>query len=315
VITSVITSVIKRKLTTSLLCFSLLPSLVMAAGSGVVVYRADGSIVKPQLKPLAVSANEQTAYERIFWNKTPLSVTLQTGRERLIHFPDMVRVKPPKVLSSEQLKITVVDNVVYLKALKDFSVERMKVQAFNHISGSFEGGRFYLLDLSAKRNGGIEQIQIIDKTNSNQSSLMQSAQSEGGSEQSDGMNASQSQAVDMVALVRYAAQQLYAPERLVQSHPAIYRTPLRVKSLTSLYRGGELRSIPLASWKGGDLYLTAVKIQNKTTLPVILDPRLFRGQWRSRTLQHGSLSRYHTEADTSTVYLVSARPFHESLWF
>jgi len=315
----VITSVIKWQLTSSLLCLSLLPSLVMADGSGVVVYRADGSIVNPQLKPLAVSANEQTAYERIFWNKTPLSITLQTGRERLIHFPDMVRVKPPKALSSEQLKITVVDNVVYLKALKDFSAERMKVQAFNHTSGSFEGGRFYLLDLSAKRNGGSEQIQIIDKTNSNQSSLMQSgmnsAQPEGVAEQSDGVNASQSQDVDMVALVRYAAQQLYAPERLVQSHPSIYRTPLRVKALTSLYRGGELQSIPLASWKGGDLYLTAVKIQNKTTLPVILDPRLFRGQWRSRTLQHGSLSRYQTEADTSTVYLVSDRPFHESLWF
>ena len=119
----------------------------------------------------------------------------------------------------------------------------------------------------------------------------------------------------MVELVRFASQQLYAPERLMPSHPAIYRSPLQVKTLKSLYRGGGLQSTPLASWKGGGLYVTAVKLQNTTPLTLHLDPRLFRGQWRSRTLQHAGLSHYQSESDTTTVYLISDRPFHESLWF
>ncbi|MCU7801137.1 MAG: DUF3438 family protein [gamma proteobacterium symbiont of Lucinoma myriamae] len=193
---------------------------------------------------------------------------------------------------------------------------------FNHTAGSFEGGILYLIDLSSQKRGSVEQVKIIDKTNHTSSLL---ATMPGSS--MNGLTPAQTQAqvqesqtpgypdVDIVDLVRFASQQLYAPERLMPSHPSIYRTPLRVKSLQSLYRGGELQSIPLASWKGAGLYVTAVKIQNKTMADLTLDPRLFRGQWRSRTLQYPGVSRYQSESDTTTVYLVSDRPFHESLWF
>lgn len=295
------------KLTAAIFCLSLLPTWLMAAQE-VVVYRADGIPKADGVIKVSGSQPEQTSFERIFWNKTPVGVTLKTGRERLIHFPYMVRVKPPEDRTSEELKISVVDNVVYLKANKDFPSSRMRVQAFNRSAGSFEGGRTYLLDVSAKAQGGTEQIRIIDKT------LRQLTQASNALTP-QGHEEPKQPPVDMVELVRYASQQLYAPERLMQSHPAIHRTPLPVKSLKSLYRGGEVQATPLASWKGGGLYVTAVKIQNKTNQMLTLDPRLFRGQWRSRTPQHGYLSQYQTEADTSTVYLVSDRPFHESLWF
>ncbi len=307
-----------RKLTASIFCLSLLPNVVMAA-QDVVVYRADGTAYSNHPIQVSGGQQEQTGFERIFWNKTPVEITLRTGRERLIHFPDMVRVKPPEDRSAEELKISVVDNVVYLKALKDFPTGRMRVQAFNHASGSFEGGEIYLLDLSARQRGGTEQVLIIDKANSPSASSTQAlAQTQAQATDplaAQGYEEPDQPSVDMVELVRYAAQQLYAPERLMPSHPAVYRTPLRVKTLTAFYRGGELQSTPLASWKGSGLYVTAVKLQNTTTMPLTLDPRLFRGQWRSRTLQHTGLARHHNEADTTTVYLVSDRPFHESLWF
>ena len=301
-----------RKLTASIFCLSLLPTLLTAAPD-VVVYAADGTPISDKSIKISGAQQEQSAFERIFWNKTPVSITLKTGSERLIHFPSMVRVKPPKETTSDDLKVTVVDNVVYLKALNDFPMGRMNVQAFNHKAGSFEGGVIYLLDLSAQRQGGTEQIKIIDKTHSTLTATTLLEQSPNALTQA--ISLPQLPNVDMVELVRYVAQQLYAPERLMPSHPAIYQTPLRVKFLKSLYRGGELQATPLASWKGGGLYVTAVKLQNQTHLPLTLDPRLFRGQWRSRTLQHTGLSRYQSEADTTTVYLVSDRPFHESLWF
>ena len=299
-----------RKLATLIVCLSLLPLLI--AAQDVTVYRADGTAYPD--KPVKVSGaqQEQTAFEQIFWNKTPVTITLKTGKERLIHFPDMIRVRPPEDRTSEELKVSVVDNVVYLKALKDFPTGRIRVQAFNHTSGGFEGGAMYFLDLSARSNGGTEQIQLIDKTLS-QSGNVNTQELSKKSQLSTAQD--QQPAIDMVELVRFASQQLYAPERLMQSHPAIYRSPLQTKKLKSLYRGGELQSMPLASWKGGGLYVTAVKLQNKTNMNLSLDPRLFRGQWRSRTLQHTGLSHFQSETDTTTVYLVSDRPFHESLWF
>jgi len=300
-----------RKLATLIICLSLLPKLLVAA-QDVTVYRSDGTAYPD--KPIKVSGSyqEQTAFERIFWNKTPVAITLKTGKERLIHFPDMVRVRPPEERTSDELKVSVVDNVVYLKALDDFTTGRMRVQAFNHTSGSFEGGAMYFLDLSARSNGSTEQIQFIDKT-LRQSGKINTEQL--SDKKSFSAAQEQQPTIDMVELVRFASQQLYAPERLIQSHSAIYRLPLQIKKLKSLYRGGELQSIPLASWKGGGLYITAVKLQNKTKMKLTLDPRLFRGQWRSRTLQHTGLSHFHSETDTTTVYLVSDRPFHESLWF
>ena len=262
---------------------------------------------------------EQTDFERIFWNKTPMSVRLKRDKERLIHFPAMVRVKPPEGITAEQLKITVIDNVVYLKALKDFKSSRMRVQAFNNSAGSFDGGKMYLVDISASQHGGTEPVQIVDKAfnrkNADSDSMTVSQSAGTAVPVTNSVSAETAPKINMVDLVRFASQQLYAPERLAQKHPNIYRTALRVKSLPLFYRGGELESTPLASWKGGGMYVTAVKIQNKTRIPLVLDPRRFRGQWRSRTLQHTVLSQYQTATDTTTVYLVSDRPFHESLWF
>ena len=309
-----------RKITALVIGLLITPQWLMAA-QDVVVYRADGTPKKDPILRVSGVDQEQTAFERIFWNKTPVSITLKTGRERLIHFPEMVRVKPPQDKTPDEIKISVGDNVVYIKALKSFSTARMRVQSFNHTGGSFDGGVIYLLDLSAHQRGGTEQIQIIDKAHSTSqgTSVTQTSQPMCGAlsqtSQTQSANVETIKKVDMVELVRYVSQQLYAPERLMPSHTSIYRTPLRVKSLKSLYRGGELPSTPLASWQGSGLYVTAVKLQNQTNRPLTLDPRLFRGQWRSRTLQHTGLSQYHSESDTTTVYLVSDRPFHESLWF
>jgi len=304
--------------------FLLLPSLVMATQSQTVLSETEHATNQTigVMSYQSSSQQKQDPLERIFWNKTPVTIHLKTGSERMIHFPDVVRVMPPKERSNNELKITIVDNVVYLKALRDFPTGRMRVQMFNHSAGSFDGGSLYLFDLSAQPQGGTETIQLIDKT---RSSVVSVSATDEHLTTADDTRLSASDAlaspaaaplVDMVELVRYVSQQLYAPERLVQSHPAIYRTPLRVnKKLHTLYRGAALQATPLASWKGGLFYVTAVKIQNQTDAALTLDPRRFRGQWRSRTLQHTGLSAYLSETDTTTVYLVSDRPFDESLWF
>ena len=66
------------------------------------------------------------------------------------------------------------------------------------------------------------------------------------------------------------------------------------------------------AWRANGLYVTAVKLTNRTELPQTLDPRDLQGTWLSATFQHHRLLPMGDEADTTAVYLISARPFDVS---
>ena len=79
-----------------------------------------------------------------------------------------------------------------------------------------------------------------------------------------------------------------------------------------LLRGGTIEATPLVAWRAGGLYVTAVKLTNRTEQPQTLDPRDLRGTWLTATFQHHRLLPKGDEADTTAVYLISARPFDVS---
>ena len=80
-----------------------------------------------------------------------------------------------------------------------------------------------------------------------------------------------------------------------------------------LVRGNVVETVPLVAWRAGDLYLTAVKVTNKTREPEVLDPRTLRGRWLTAAFQHNRLHPAGDEADRTVLYLISARPFAASL--
>jgi len=80
-----------------------------------------------------------------------------------------------------------------------------------------------------------------------------------------------------------------------------------------LIHGGAVEATPLIGWRANGLYITAVKLTNRTAEPQILDPRDLRGAWLTATFQHHRLLPKGDEADTTAVYLVSARPFELAL--
>ena len=63
------------------------------------------------------------------------------------------------------------------------------------------------------------------------------------------------------------------------------------------------------AWRAKGLYVTAVKLTNRTEQALTLDPRNIRGTWLTATFQHHRLFPKGDEADTTAVYLISARPF------
>tara|TARA_Y100001933_G_scaffold264530_1_gene330656 strand:+ start:9574 stop:10389 length:816 start_codon:yes stop_codon:yes gene_type:complete len=243
------------------------------------------------LHAVGVNAAPDTP-ERIAWRKTPIAVELAVGVERLVHFPGAVKVGVPPQLQGA-LRVQSIDGTLYLLASQPFAATRVIVRGMDN-------GQIYLLDLSAVADGGGSspiEIYLPDEVRAN------------GSEPTAASGPPQ---YGYVTLTRFAAQQMYAPARLLQELPGVVRVPVK-REPVALVRGDAVEAVPLVSWRAGDLYLTAAKLTNKTERPQTLDPRTLRGRWLTAAFQHNRLHEAGSEADRTVVYLISDRPFAASL--
>jgi len=234
--------------------------------------------------------------ERIIWDKTPIRLTLPVGHERLVHFPGPVRVSIPAHINP-LLRSQSVDGTVYWQAAVPFESVRVQMH-------KLESGQVYLFDLQAREGASAAPVQIL--LPSTEPKPVQAASGETPATQPK-------TPLSYVALTRFAAQQMYAPSRLLRDQPGISRIPINVSSPIPLHRGAAVQATPLIAWHGGGYYLTVVRLRNLTSQPLILDPRDLRGSWLAATFQHARLFPQGDEADTTCVYLISARPFDESL--
>lgn len=109
-----------------------------------------------------------------------------------------------------------------------------------------------------------------------------------------------------VALTRYAAQSLYAPLRTVESLPGVRRVPLKLRSeLPTLLPSENVSSAPIAAWRLGDYWVTAVKLRNRGSATVQLDPRQLQAKLFTATFQHAFLGPVGSAEDTTIAYLVT----------
>ena len=158
-----------------------------------------------------------------------------------------------------------------------------------------DDGQVYLIDLSAAIDGaGAGPVTIYREVPRGDDN----ARTEADPEHQHGY----------VSLTRFAAQQLYAPTRLMPTTSGIVRVPVQRQEVP-LVRGAAVTATPMASWRAGELYVTAVKLHNRTKQGRTLDPRALRGQWLAATFQHARLLPQGDAADTTAVYLVSSVPF------
>ena len=234
---------------------------------------------------------ESSDIERIEWRKIPIEVALKIGAERQIQFPAPVKVGVPGDLQSK-LRVQSVSDTVYLEANAPFDPTRIVVQ-------TREGDHTYLLDVDA-----------TDKTDPTPALAIVDPEIKTAAENDDDstLAASPRSLLDPVILTRFAAQQLYAPARLLKAQPGIVRVPVS-SAPVDLLRGASLTAVPVIAWRAGSLHLTAVKLTNTSRTPLVLDPRALKGEWLTATFQHNRLLAAGSEADTTVVYLVSARPF------
>lgn len=231
--------------------------------------------------------------EKIKWDKNPIAITLPINKERMIIFPSEVRVNvPPQI--RHQLRTISNDGVVYLQAGTSFDKQRVKVQVI-------KTGKIILLDLAAsEKRTKATTIEILVPTPVTE-------------HQQPSINDERATPLDYVQLTRFAAQSMYAPERLIEVPKTVSRSQLELGAMDTLIRGHITRAQPMVSWQSNGVYVTAVKLTNLTKNKIILDPRDIRGRWEAATFQHVTLGPQGTTEDTTSLYLISKRSYEESL--
>ena len=235
-----------------------------------------------------------SATEVVEWRNVPISILLHVGEERVLAFPDHVQVGVPPSLTANRFRTQSTGGTVLWLAQQPFESQRIQVRMFNT-------GHVMLFDVTAiegASNSALEPVQV-------------SFPDTVGGLSTTGRNAA-APALTPVALTRFAAQQLYAPQRLLANVPGIRRVPMGAPDSISLYRDDVVIANPLGSWQGGGIYVTAVKLTNAGPQRVLLDPRLLKGRFISATFQHNSLGPAASRSDTTCVYLVTDRPFMAS---
>ena len=228
--------------------------------------------------------------QRIAWHNVPIPVVLAVGEERRVQFRAPVSVAVPTSLQA-LLRTQTVNGTVYLLAHSVFAEARVLVR-------ELDSGQTYLLDLSATHDANINQALIVEPRA--ESEHLATTQTAAGA-----------RTHGYVSLTRFAAQQLFAPLRLASPLPGVARVPVHSESVL-LIPGDSIEATPLMAWRAGKLFLTAVRLRNRSAEPRLLDPRELRGQWLTATFQHARLLPAGSLADSTAVYLISAQPFAAS---
>ena len=105
-------------------------------------------LIAPAITWAETAALDPTVPERVTWQKTPIALALNVGKERRVDFPGPVKVGVPATLQA-MLRVQSVAGTLYLLARQAFEPTRLMVR-------TLEGGDVYLLDLSASEKDGFE---------------------------------------------------------------------------------------------------------------------------------------------------------------
>lgn len=241
----------------------------------------------------------------VVWNKVPIAIQLPIGHEKIISFPSGIQpFLPEDLLRKGALKSINNDGTLYLIASQSFSNKMAEIK-LNDTNGDV-----ILLNLSASKTANKDQISVL-LSKSRETSKNQDASQSGNSQQED---------KSIGDMVRWVAQQLYAPKRLLTRPNWIFRTPMHTERFVSLYRGAVVSAMPLSSWRSGDYYITAVLLRNvQKGQSVVLRHSMIRGNWiavsffRLSHLNPSVLTPARTVTDSTTAIMVSSVPFDEAL--
>ncbi len=229
--------------------------------------------------------------EHVLWDKTPIHLSISLNEERLVHFPQAISIIDNE--AGEKISVLKIQDALYLKGKESFDNKRLLVQLMPQ-------GEVIILNLSANEKiTANKPVEILlenkEESNNNQPETANSFD------------------INSITLTRFAIQSLYAPQRLLVIPEGVGRIPMQTRKQISLIYGASMESRPLISWHGGAFYVTAVELKNLLNKEVVVDPRRMVGNWQTATFYPTNTLAPRGKEDTTTVFLVSDRPFNEAL--
>lgn len=248
--------------------------------------------------------------ERTVFAREPVRVNLTVGQERLVTLPADALLHAPSDIA-HVARLESIGGTLYVTALVPFTPIRI-------IAELVDSGQQIPLDLVAEKaptatasnalaSKGELQVSVVEP------STVPNPSQRAGDGGAGAASAAESAAVDMVQLTRHASRQLYAPRRLANATPGVTQVAVPEQPVASLLRGAHVEAVPVGQWKGGALYVTAVRITNLSRYALELPLEALRGRWISATAQHGRIGPAGSDTDTTAVYLVCERSFESCL--
>ena len=231
-------------------------------------------------------------------SSSPIKLTLSVNSERAVFVEqaDSISVGIPPELTFK-LDLQVIGSQLWLTARDEFEATRIIVLA--RPSGRLV---FEVSAVAHRTDTHPITVRLPSSSNSAESSSFEPPR------------------YGFAKLTRWAAQQLYAPSRLLKPLPGV--APVPVKSApVNIFRcgnrvptlcAGAVNAVPIIGWRSSDHFVTAVKIKNNLDRIIILDPREIIGSWRTASFMHSKLGPRGVAEDGTIVILISDFPFDES---
>ena len=251
----------------------------------------------------AQSAEETTlSQEHIIWKNIPLDVSLSVQDERVMAFSQDVQPWLPEGYES-LLNVEALGSYLYLTAKQPFERLRIKVR-------SVDQSRYYVIYLTALESATLPKLVKI----THQEDLTQEVKNHSVVATNLDWN---------LRLIRFAAQQLYAPKAVRVNDPAIVPVSVNTQfhngsDLQSVIRGGKVKSTVIARWRAlssTPRYVTAYRLENLSEDWVRLShPQHLRGAFISSSFQHSELAprqqaiQQQDQSHVTVLYVTSQQP-------
>lgn len=251
----------------------------------------------------SASVNAESGARHVSWTGEPIKIELGVNQERRITFPSAIFVEYDKTTDPalQRVRIQIVRNTAYLKATGAMPSSRL-------IIGEVNTQKRYLLDVKAVRTSK-QHPRVVVEDSANAYAANPAAPTHPGGN----MLRRGDDSAGYVGLIRFAAKELYAPDRLRGTDKNITRTAVTRKRVHHLIRNHVAETRPVGGWKSNGLYVTALSVKNATSQSLLLDPRSVRGAWKAVAFQNNRIEAKGENGDSTALYVVSDLPFSQAI--
>ncbi len=283
-------------------CYRLL--LFLLSSFLVLSVYADSLLLTPQEMQKLKQYFPVDEDSHLIWQGDALKITLPLNQEKRLVFPEKILPDLKNALTTDDLRLINNNRSLYLTALKPFSSTRLYVTLEN-------SDQVILIDLmtDSQANATTTYVDLpsIHTFNSNKTALTENPETTSANADND----------HYVALLRFAWQELYAPERLRNKNFGATRVPMHTEAqISTLIYGDKVYAFPRISWAWQGQFITVVELSNKYPHPTTIHLNHdICGDWQAASLYpRKSLKLMGDKSgDRTFLFLISTKPFNESL--